>query len=114
MSDPTRPTVSPVPSRRSGVRKVLLADDEETLCKALARVLRAADFEVVIATDGSLALEAIVSGGFDVIVCDVHMPGATGIDLLRVVRAYDLDVPVILMTGDPDIEPALEAMELGA
>lgn len=47
-------------------------------------------------------MNAVTLGGFDVIVSDIGMPGASGIDLLRVVRAYDLDVPVILMTGSPD------------
>lgn len=48
------------------------------------------------------------------IVSDISMPGMTGIEFLRAVRAHDLDVPVILMTGAPDVESAVSAVEHGA
>ncbi len=121
MADPKkRDTVAIVPpgssgsSGSSGKRRVLVADDEEALGRAMARSLGAAGFEVVIAKDGTEAIEQVLKGGFDVILSDIRMPGATGIDLLRVVRAYDLDVPVVLMTGNPDVESAVDAIELGA
>ena len=69
---------------------------------------------MTVANNGSAAVEIIMSRGFDVVVSDVHMTGMTGVELLSVVRAYDLDVPVILMTGDPTVETAMEAVSLGA
>jgi EAL domain-containing protein (putative c-di-GMP-specific phosphodiesterase class I) len=59
-------------------------------------------------------MDAIKSEPFDIVVSDIQMPGMSGVDLLRIVRAYDLDVPVILMTGDPTVETAMEAVALGA
>lgn len=106
----------PPPSRppAAGRRRVLVADDEPMLGKAIARALGAKGFEVVHVLDGNAAIAEVMQGGFDVIVSDIGMPGSSGIDLLRVVRAYDLDVPVILMTGSPDVGSAMEAVELGA
>ncbi len=98
----------------AGARSVLIVDDEIALCRALERVLRAANFDVTTTTDPTKALEAITQTPFDVVLTDVMMPGMSGVDLLRMVRAYDLDVPVILMTGNPTLETAVEALSLGA
>jgi EAL domain-containing protein (putative c-di-GMP-specific phosphodiesterase class I) len=109
----TQNAPSPAPAA-GGSRRVLLADDDAQVRRGLSRVLEQAGYEVVAVGDGTAAIEAVVTGQFDVILTDVHMPGTTGLDLLRVVRAYDLDVPVILMSGDPELETAMEAVELGA
>ena len=97
-----------------GKRSVLVVDDDEALGRTLRRVLEAADFEVVVAQNGTMAVQLIMSRSFDVIVTDIQMPGMTGVELLGIVRAYDLDVPVILMTGAPSLETAMEAISLGA
>ncbi len=107
-------TVAAPARTAAGQRSVLIVDDELALSKALARILRSANFEVTTTTNPNEALEAIMRTPFDVILSDIHMPGMNGIDLLRVLRAYDLDVPVILMTGNPTIETAVEALSLGA
>jgi EAL domain-containing protein (putative c-di-GMP-specific phosphodiesterase class I) len=95
-------------------RRVLIADDEQKLARAIQRALTAAGFDAVMVHDGNAAIQAVIGGSFDVILTDVNMPGTTGIDLLRVIRAYDLDVPVVLMTGSPQLDTAAEAIELGA
>src|SRR6201999_4355119 len=66
------------------------------------------------AGDGAAASALLRDRQFDVILSDVHMPGLDGIELLRVVRERDLDVPVILLTGAPDVETAARALEYGA
>jgi EAL domain-containing protein (putative c-di-GMP-specific phosphodiesterase class I) len=93
---------------------ILLVDDDEPLARSLSRVLQGAGYEVTIAHDGAVAAKAVMRRAFDVIVSDIDLPGMTGVDLLRVVRAYDLDVPLILMTGAPSIDTATEAVSLGA
>jgi EAL domain-containing protein (putative c-di-GMP-specific phosphodiesterase class I)/CheY-like chemotaxis protein len=98
----------------AGRRSVLVVDDEEVLTRAMTRVLEARGYRVKTAHDGNAAIQLIRREPFDVIVSDIQMPGMTGIDLLRIVRAYDLDVPVILMTGAPTVETAIEAVSLGA
>lgn len=94
--------------------RVLLVDDEVALTRSLARFLKRANFECTLASSADEALHKIMAARYDVIVTDIHMPGTSGVDLLRVVRAYDLDVPVILMTGGPDVASAIQAVELGA
>ena len=66
------------------------------------------------ASNGKEAAERVKAGSFDVIVSDISMPEMTGIEFLRAVRAHDLDVPVILMTGEPGLESAVRAVEYGA
>ena len=94
--------------------RVLVADDDDGVRSAVSRVLTSAGHEVTGASDAQEALVAIARGPFDVIVTDIVMPGLNGVELLRDVRRRDLDVPVILMTGTPSIETAVNAVDLGA
>lgn len=94
--------------------RVLVVDDEVPLARSIARVLSAVGFEVTTAHDGVHAVEALRESEFDVILSDIHMPGINGVELLRVTREHDLDVPVLLMTADPRVETAAQAVELGA
>jgi EAL domain-containing protein (putative c-di-GMP-specific phosphodiesterase class I) len=93
---------------------VLLVDDEPTIVRGFARILTAAGFSVQVAHDGREAAELARTKSFDVIVSDIAMPEMNGLQLLRSVREHDLDVPVILMTGGPAVESAVQAMEYGA
>jgi EAL domain-containing protein (putative c-di-GMP-specific phosphodiesterase class I) len=62
----------------------------------------------------SAATAELEAGTFDVIVSDVHMPDGDGLHLIRSVRRIDLDIPVVLMTGVPDVSTAAAAVEYGA
>jgi EAL domain-containing protein (putative c-di-GMP-specific phosphodiesterase class I) len=61
-----------------------------------------------------LAAAAVRRGGFDVVLSDIDMPGLDGIGLLRAVRQHDLDLPVVLITANPNVETAIAALEHGA
>jgi CheY-like chemotaxis protein len=93
---------------------VLLVDDERRLLNELATVLRRAGFVVVTAREGREAIELMASSSFDVVVSDIGLPGMDGLSLLRAIRAKDLDVPVVFLTGSPSLQTAVEAMEYGA
>src|SRR5262245_26133230 len=93
---------------------VLLVDDEAPIARSYARILATAGFAVDVALDGVAAAAIARDKSFDVIVSDITMPGMNGLALLRAVREHNLDVPVILMTGGPAIESAVQAMEHGA
>jgi len=97
----------------SALPRLLLVEDDEDLRTALVRML-AGRFDVTSLADGSAAAERVKADQFDVVLSDIHLHGMSGIELLRLVRSADLDVPVILMTGLPDVDGAIEAMELGA
>ncbi len=105
--------ISDVPSAARG--RVLVVDDDELQLRSLARHLRSAGFHVETATDGERAVQAFQEqGAFQAIVSDIVMPGMGGLDLLRRVREHDMDVPVILLTGAPSVETAVEALDYGA
>ena len=94
--------------------RVLVADDDDALLRVLARVLASGGYSVEAVADGRSAAAALERENFDVIVSDITMPGLDGIAVLRAARARDADVPVILMTGAPDLSTSIEAVRLGA
>jgi len=114
MADREREIADSVRRLASVGPKVLVVDDDAPLRRASARVLGAEGFEVVQAEDGEEALRLLAAGDFDVVVSDVMMPRTTGLQLLRAIRERDLELPVILMTGAPSMEAALEAKHHGA
>jgi EAL domain-containing protein (putative c-di-GMP-specific phosphodiesterase class I)/CheY-like chemotaxis protein len=94
--------------------RALVADDDEAVLRAHARVLSSKGFEVVTVRDGDSAVQALSQASFDVVLSDIDMPKMSGIQLLERVREHDLDVPVLLITGAPTIESAIKAIEQGA
>jgi EAL domain-containing protein (putative c-di-GMP-specific phosphodiesterase class I)/CheY-like chemotaxis protein len=82
--------------------------------RALERILTQAGYTVARAADGNTAAREAMTGGYDVIVSDIHMSGVSGTELLAMLRAYGCGTPVILMTGSPSLDTAREAVELGA
>ncbi len=94
--------------------RVLIADDDPTLRRMLTRLLKRAAFDVVDVVSGREALVELGAKRFDVVLSDIHMPGGDGLELLRSVRRIDLDIPVILMSGKPDVKTAAAALEFGA
>lgn len=93
---------------------VLVVDDEPPLREFMTELLQEAGYDVTACADGRAALRALQTGSFDAIISDVRMPDMDGLGLLRAVREQDLDVPVILCTGGPTVESAVEAVEHGA
>ena len=93
---------------------VLVVDDEEAIRRAVSRLLQRHGFEVESAGDGEEAREVLERGKTDVVVCDIAMPRMDGMTFLKHVSRRDLDIPVILMTGAPSLDTAIEAIEYGA
>jgi EAL domain-containing protein (putative c-di-GMP-specific phosphodiesterase class I)/ActR/RegA family two-component response regulator len=94
--------------------RILLADDDAALARSLMRILERAGYIVSCAPDGKIAGEILRNERFDAVLSDISMPTVDGIELLRTVREYDLDIPVILMTGTPEVRTAIKALEHGA
>jgi CheY-like chemotaxis protein len=94
--------------------RALLVDDDPAVRKDYAKLLRSLGFITETAADGKEAAERLSGSSFDVIVSDLSMPKMGGLEFLRTVRQHDLDVPVVLMTGEPGVESAAEAVEHGA
>lgn len=94
--------------------RVLVVDDDEAVRLALSSILDAVGFTVEAAGGGREGLALIAVRGFDAVVSDIRMPDMDGLRLLKSIRERDLDLPVVLLTGGPDVETAAWAVEYGA
>jgi len=93
--------------------RILLADDERDILEPVAYALGQHGFEVTCVEDGDAALARARSGDFDLLICDVMMPGTLGTDVCRILRA-ESDLPIILLTAkDAEVDRVL-GLELGA
>jgi EAL domain-containing protein (putative c-di-GMP-specific phosphodiesterase class I) len=93
---------------------VLVVDDDPTVLMATIETVEQLGYQVVACSTGQEALEKLSQQTFDVMLTDVQMPGVGGLRLLRAVRDRDLDLPVVLMTGTPELASAIAAVEYGA
>ncbi len=98
----------------AAMRRVLVVDDEPSIRDPLGRFLLARGYEVYSAEGASTALPLLERHQFGVILCDVRMPGRSGLDLLPEIRRRDPDCAVIMLTGLNDAATATEALSLGA
>ncbi len=93
---------------------ILVVDDDNDVRAVVAEILRQAGFKVEEAETGEIALQKLVPGGVEAVISDISMPGLTGVEMLQKLRKRDLDIPVVLLTGRPSLETAIEAVEGGA
>ncbi|OGL44100.1 MAG: hypothetical protein A2W05_05445 [Candidatus Schekmanbacteria bacterium RBG_16_38_10] len=94
--------------------KILIAEDEELLRSVLVNLLQRYGHEVITAIDGVDAIKKIKKDNFDIIITDIIMPGADGIEVLRTSKQIDPDCDVIMITAFASVEGAIECMKLGA
>lgn len=94
--------------------RVLLVDDEELTLKGLRRVMEYFGYQVVATTSADEALERLMDESFDVVITDIGMPEVGGLTLLRLIHEHAPLLPVVLMTGSPDVGSAISAIEHGA
>jgi len=103
------------PTAGTGARgRVLVIEDDRSLLEVYVDVLLEEGFRVAAVSDPKSALAALAGAPFDAILSDIMMPGGSGIDVLRSVREQRLAIPVVLVTGQPSMETAIQALELGA
>jgi EAL domain-containing protein (putative c-di-GMP-specific phosphodiesterase class I) len=96
------------------IGRVLIVDDDDLVRRGIGRVVKDGGFEIEAVASGREALRSLDAGRFDVVLSDISMPSLSGLELLREVRARGLELPVVLMTGTPGFESAVEAVEHGA
>lgn len=93
---------------------VLIIDDEQTLNHFVQEDLREAGYESLGALTGQEGLDLIRSQEVDLVLLDQQLPDMHGLDVLRVIREEEPDIPVIIVTGHGEIDCAVQAMKLGA
>jgi two-component system response regulator PilR (NtrC family) len=93
---------------------ILVVDDEPMLRETLTKVLSEEGYTVSMAADSHEALGLIENAYFDLVLCDIVMPGMDGMELLGKIRKSSLSITVIIMTAYGTVESAVEAMKNGA
>ena len=96
--------------RSAAKGRILVVDDDEMVLRAVERPLSKAGHDVETAHNGMAAIAKLRTS----VITDISMPAMNGLELLRSVRALDLDIPVLIMTGTPDVATAIRAIEYGA
>lgn len=102
------------PLRSDAPRRLLVVDDEDAIRNALTRYLRTRGFEVENAASGAAALNLLGHERFTLMLCDVRMPGMTGLDVLHRALSDDPDLAVVMLTAVNDAVTATEALASGA
>jgi two-component system nitrogen regulation response regulator NtrX len=93
---------------------ILIVDDDANTLASLSRAFRLAGHEATVCDNAARALELIKTERFDVVLSDVVMPGRDGLALLEDLRAQGVSVPVVMISGQANIEMAVRATRLGA
>jgi len=94
--------------------RILVADDDRSMCELLQAGLARRGFEVTWRTDAAEALAVMSEGDFDAIVTDLNMPGTNGLELCERVTANRPDVPVVVITAFGSLDTAVAAIRAGA
>lgn len=94
--------------------RVLVIEDDPRVADFLLRALRAEGWVVTHAADGRAGLELARAGGFDVVVLDLMLPGLSGRDLCRLLRAEGNSTPILMLTALADVQDRVQGLRLGA
>src|SRR5512133_2057960 len=93
---------------------ILVIDDEKSIRNTLQEVLEYENHKVDVATNGAEAIELFSNGDYDVVLCDIKMPGMDGIEVLEKMHMLARDIPIIMISGHGNIDTAVEAIKKGA
>ena len=94
--------------------KILIVDDEQSICSTLGAVLASMGHQVETAESGEMALTHLRRTAFDILLTDLRMEGMSGIDLLGKVKEYFPGVTPVVMTAYGSIDTAVQAIKMGA
>jgi DNA-binding NtrC family response regulator len=93
--------------------KVLVVDDERTVCNSCRKILKGEGYRVDVALSGEEALKKIKDNGFDLVLTDWKMPRMDGLEVTRRIKKEKPDVAVIVITGYPSVDNTIEAIRSG-
>ena len=107
------PLVNTTPATEAGDRRILIVDDEESICNMFAECLRE-NHQCVTAASADEALAHLAAGPYAVVISDVMMPGRNGVELLREITARYRDTAVIMVSGVDRSQRVRDALRVGA
>ncbi len=99
---------------KSVPKKILVAEDEKPMARALKLKLTHEGYEVVVAHDGETALKEISSGKFDLIMCDLVMPKVDGFEVLKKLKEGKSKIPIVILSNLSQEDDRDKALDLGA
>ena len=94
--------------------KILLAEDEKSLSRALVTIMEHSGYEVVAVYDGNAALDQLLDGSCDAAVLDIMMPGMDGIEVLKRARTAGVRTPIIMLTAKSQVDDKVQGLDAGA
>ncbi|MBN2286562.1 MAG: response regulator [Tissierellales bacterium] len=94
--------------------RILVVDDEISIRTSLKILLEREGYKVDAAESANKALDLFIENEYDLVMTDIVMPKISGVELLRKIKIKSLDIPVIIMTGDPSLDTAVKALKAGA
>jgi DNA-binding NtrC family response regulator len=94
--------------------KVLVVDDDKSVCEFMETFLSKDGFDVKTLNDPAAAPDEVKDGGYHLVVLDLMMPKMDGVEVLKRIRKVDTDVAVVIFTGYPSLETAVQSMKLDA
>jgi len=94
--------------------RILVVEDEPKLARALQKGLSEEQYAVDVASDGEEGLHLLRSQTYDLVLLDLMIPGVSGLELLRIVRAEGLDVPVLVLTAKDAVADRVQGLDSGA
>ena len=94
--------------------RILVIDDERSIRNTLKDILEYEKYSVELAEDGIKAFDKIKAASFDVVLCDIKMPGMDGIEVLEKLQEVTPDTPVVMISGHGNIDTAVESIKKGA
>ncbi|MBE7383792.1 MAG: response regulator transcription factor [Leptolyngbya sp. SIO1E4] len=106
-----------------GQERILVVDDEALIRETVALALKDEGYRVDLAADGTIALEmfgavaqhaALETASFDLIILDLMLPGVSGLDLCRMIRHHNLDVPILILSAKSSETDRVVGLEVGA
>lgn len=95
-------------------KKILVVDDDNSICNYLEKKLIEKDFDVTSAYNGSSAIELCQENRYDIIILDYEMPGINGIQVIAQLKKLKIEIPIIMLTAHDYMDVAVEAISKGA
>ncbi|MDD5425978.1 MAG: sigma-54 dependent transcriptional regulator [candidate division Zixibacteria bacterium] len=94
--------------------KILVVDDEDSMCNFMEIMLTKDGYKVETTTSGGEAINLLKDENFDLVIADLNMPEMSGIEVLKGIKSFKREQEIIMMTAFASVDTAIEAMKLGA
>ena len=94
--------------------RILVVEDERSLCDAIVRSLRRLAYSVDYCHDGRDAMDFLAVERFDLVVLDLNLPGADGMTVLRTLREVDCETKVLILSSRIEVDEKVEGLDAGA